>query len=817
MNTWLNDAMSALPWACWVFVGLGLPLALTLLPRRDWPHRAMVLAVAFAAGSALQSAWMLVLGAVSQLYAGPIAGGLVIATLLAWATAAWKWRKSQAVPHVRIPFSSLECVVLLGIGVSCAAVWLATSYWVFSAYDTLWVYAYQARLYTLTNEIPTSIGYYPQYLQLQYAFYQIMGGQINDHIARTPITVLHVGAVLAAYTLGSRVTGSRRTGLLTAGIWALYPHVGEWAQMGDLEIPLAFSYTLASTFFLLAWYEPESQLRRHYAVLCGLCFGVAMWTKPTAGAFVWGVSLLVAAEFVRVRGSIARWWPRFETALITALACLPLGAVWYVRNIALGHPALDYPNASWLTLARRSGDLLSWPLLSLALYVAWSLLSQQRGRQQEVVLRVGGLLLAMVGALPSMPWLNPQRYDPPGSYLTPVECALIVVGASAAAFGLARWHRRTNTPPPPAALFAAGLLALPYFVTWFYSYSYHYRLAFAIVPLLILPSAWFIAHIGLPPLWTVRQRTLVAWASLGAICLGLVPLISFTAERQLDYLWNGQFPDDRSKYYKTNPSLMMLVDALATYERETATTPRVMAPGEQQLRFFFPLMTIVEKAQPTRLEELRPYTHYLYGSHAGWRYADYGISPAENQVVGSLARPEVMTRAAFHTDATFQYELYELNHDARFGEPVIDYVLPQEVIYGENAQLIGIETSTAQFYGTNVYNALLFRALKPFKEPYEIRFSLVDEATHEEVAAWQSAVAVNEHGAYHTTLWEPPETIRDVRILTIAPEARQAIPLGNRYRLRVALVNRAGDPLVVSIDGHIMPYYEYPGRFAYGG
>jgi len=34
-------------------------------------------------------------------------------------------------------------------------------------------------------------------------------------------------------------------------------------------------------------------------------------------------------------------------------------------------------------------------------------------------------------------------------------------------------------------------LGLPYFITWFYSYSYHYRLSFAIVPLMIMPD-WVI-------------------------------------------------------------------------------------------------------------------------------------------------------------------------------------------------------------------------------------------------------------------------------------------------------------------------------------
>ena len=39
------------------------------------------------------------------------------------------------------------------------------------------------------------------------------------------------------------------------------------------------------------------------------------------------------------------------------------------------------------------------------------------------------------------------------------------------------------------------LLALPYYLTFFFSYSYHYRLGFAIVPLLALPSAVALASV----------------------------------------------------------------------------------------------------------------------------------------------------------------------------------------------------------------------------------------------------------------------------------------------------------------------------------
>src|SRR5262249_40417587 len=44
------------------------------------------------------------------------------------------------------------------------------------------------------------------------------------------------------------------------------------------------------------------------------------------------------------------------------------------------------------------------------------------------------------------------------------------------------------------------LLGLPYFITWFYSYSYHYRLSFAVVPLMLMPTAVILAR------WLAAER-----------------------------------------------------------------------------------------------------------------------------------------------------------------------------------------------------------------------------------------------------------------------------------------------------------------------
>ncbi|PJF24238.1 MAG: hypothetical protein CUN53_18835, partial [Phototrophicales bacterium] len=202
----------------------------------------------------------------------------------------------------------------------------------------------QGRLYALLGAIPDTIGYYPPFMSLQYAFGQLAAGQINDHAARAGLLFLHLGSILATYMLGARLF-NRRVGIVAAGIWALYPHVGDWSRAGDLEIPLASAFTLASAFFLLAW--TQTRPHRVYASLAGLMLGIGMWIKPTMGAFVLGVGLMLLIDLVRVRFDWRACRPRLEIALITGLASAPLGGLWYVRNLILGHSPVDFPPGYW--------------------------------------------------------------------------------------------------------------------------------------------------------------------------------------------------------------------------------------------------------------------------------------------------------------------------------------------------------------------------------------------------------------------------------------------------------------------------------------
>jgi len=368
MEPWLTITLTMLPLLLLVYLGLGLPWALTLLPRRDWADRPLLLCLALAMGPTLLSVWMFMLGSAGPLLRLDLILGGVIVIAMIGTVLAWRKRKNETIQPEKQPLALDERLLLVLMALAFLLRIVAIAFWPFTAYDALWVYGYEGRLYTLLHQIPAHIAYYPQFMPLQYSFAQLLVGGIDDHAARAVIVFTHLGSMLAVYVLGSRLF-TRRVGIIVAALWALYPHVGEWARFGDLEIPLAFLFTAATTFFLMAWTQVE--YRRRYALIAGILLGAAMWTKPTAGAFIWSVLLLLAVELWRLRFDWRAWLPRFEITAITGLASIPLGAVWYIRNALLSHAVIDFPPDFWLTQALRSGREFGWPLLTLLLLLAY--------------------------------------------------------------------------------------------------------------------------------------------------------------------------------------------------------------------------------------------------------------------------------------------------------------------------------------------------------------------------------------------------------------------------------------------------------------
>src|SRR5262249_24834665 len=133
----------------------------------------------------------------------------------------------------------------------------------------------------------------------------------------------------------------------------------------------------------------------------------------------------------------------------------------------------------------------------------------------------------------------------------------------------------------------------PYFVTWFWSYSYHPRLSFAIVPAMIVVVAAGLAALrrALPTPAEGSRRLRVVAISAIAVALAVPGLIAgLTA---LEPVITGSLPDDHARYTSGNPALMGLVDYLQDrknpihYPAANRRPLRIEAPGELRLPFFF--------------------------------------------------------------------------------------------------------------------------------------------------------------------------------------------------------------------------------------
>ncbi|MCB9456613.1 MAG: glycosyltransferase family 39 protein [Anaerolineaceae bacterium] len=837
MPDWMTATLASIPALLWIYFGLGIPWALAVLPRRDWRNRVLVLALAFALGPALLTAWMFLLGSLETplLRFDLILAGTVV---LAITGAALAWHRKNSLPgtnpdteinrdsglkptaSTKNEFSRWgrdEKLLLALIGIALVIRWVVVAYWPFTAYDALWVYGYEGRLYTTLGHIPSSIGYYPQFLPLQFTYAQLAVGGISDHAARAVLPFLHLGSILAAYVLGERLV-NRRTGLFAAAIWALYPHVGEWSRFGDLEIPLTFLFTLSAAFFLMAW--TGESYRRRYALIAGVALGIGMWTKPTMGAFIWGVALLVALELARVRFDWRAWLPRFRVAVWAGIASIPLGAVWYVRNILNGHNAIDLPPGYWLTQAARSGVEFGWPLLALigGLLFAYMILARSRTAhfRREMTAALLGLTFILAGVLPSI--LGSGSLNVVENRMKLPEW--LAVAAGAILLGAALWQvlQRYSTPYArtlTGKITWALLLALPYFVTWFYSYSYHYRLSFPIVPLLILPTAALLAHgfsVERVASWRLVPQLLFGAVLVALSVPGIVAPLS-DPNAGSDWLWTDKLPDDIAKYRSGNEALLAVVEGLQIYKGDhPGEILHVVAPGVDRLPFFFPGDDIRIHTAPTRLSELEGVDFFVYGTPET-RGAYENIPPQENQVVGALGlantgfRTSPVRQAWSRDDGIFRYEVFELHVENRFLNPqesLHDPAVP--VIFGDVIRFRGHGIGGDTFWpGRPIFLQLYWESLVPATEDYMVYIHLRDREDNI-VASWDGPATNTGDGRYYSTLvWEPGEFIIDERKLRLPDDMvinpYEAITYST-YRLVVGFYSLSTESrLAVAIDG----------------
>ena len=662
---------------------MGLPWSFALLPRSDWRRPVTLVAVSMALGPVLLTLIMFFIGTFGHWDVSLI---LAISALVAaiGAVIAWRRRGSGVSPtqdEVDKPstLSAIDMALILAIAVAVILRFWNTAYWPFTTYDALWVYGSNARLFLLEGNIPARIGYYPQHIPLAYTFAQLLWGGINDHAARVVIPWFALAGILATYVLGGRLF-NRRVGLLAAAMWALYPHHAAWSQFGDLEVTVTLYFTATAAFFALGWRDKQPR----YLIVSGLMLGAALWTKPTAGALIQSVALLgaggvVACWFAARRGNSAAcpWRELPRAALISLVAAFPIGGVWYIRNVLLGHDPIVLPAGYWQAAAQRSGQELGWPLLILAA-LALILWLRRGATGRRLAGAAVGVALFSIGALPSafggrLPGVDELAVMLAGQIpvgiaptrLGIVEYTLIGIGAALVLWAAWPAGRSLSTAWRGVLVILLAFIA-PYFATWFWSYSYHFRLSFPIVPLLITLLAALVGY-AFSGLRATRVR-IIAGVTL---VLALAVPGWWAVLTALEPAATGALATDDIKIARGNPALMALVGFLRT-EREKLGRPlRIVAPGELRLSFFFPQDDIQGDAFPLWLDDIADVDFYIDSSVSQKLYDIRG--ELFNQIVASRTRAEVMQRVFTTDDGNFRFSAYTIDNAARFVPPIAQW------------------------------------------------------------------------------------------------------------------------------------------------
>ncbi|MHB8752951.1 MAG: ArnT family glycosyltransferase, partial [Aggregatilineales bacterium] len=725
------------------------------------------------------------------------------------------------------PLALVDLALILAIGVAILLRFWNTAYWPYDNYDEFWVYGYNAKIFTMQSAIPSSIGYYPQLLPLSLAYGQVMWGSLNEHAARAIVPYLGMGSILIAYVLGTRLFG-RRAGLIGAAGWALYTHAAGWAQYADLEVPVTMYFTGAATFVIVAWQAQDSRLRTRYAILAGVLAGAALWTKPTAGALLESAALIGGVIVVRAlrpsppaplplagegsrqytaSSSPIQWESgsggegiRLHSVLHALLATplplfvltlLPMGGMWYVRNVLFGLPPLVFPAGYWQDAAQRSGQELGWPLLTIALLTLLLLRAQElQWRDKRGLL--GGLIVIFVGALPSA--IDVHR-------LTVLEFSVIGVGAALWAWSARTWWRGLPQPSRTRILLIYAFI-LPYFVTWFWSYSYHYRLSFAFVPLFAVQIGAILDRFWSPIVAGKRFR--MALVSAGVLIAALPGWVA--ALSAWGFALTGALPDDHAKQAIANPALMNLVDYLEAHH-PTDRPLRVEASAELRLPFFFPTDDIRTTDYPTRLDQIADVDYFIDSSVGQRLYFINGL--AYNQILASLTRDTVLKRQTTWDDGDFRFSVYTVDNQARFTAPKPNGPILNTQI-GYFARLAGYDLSTLKnAAGSRIFLTLYWQAIKPSDIDYSVYIHLWDaqaqklggvwggEPVSGAFSVWQNVPGTHFNDPYHTRLWQAGEYVKDEWVLDIPKDT----PPG-QYELRVGLFDSIGGKrLPVLVNG----------------
>ncbi len=398
-----------------------------------------------------------------------------------------------------------------------------------------------------------------------------------------------------------------------------------------------------------------------------------------------------------------------------------------------------------------------------------------------------------------------------------LEWALVVAG-----FALLAWASRARWRALPgerrSTVLLLWALLLPYAAVWFLDFSYHYRLSFAIVPLLAVQVAALVD--GWLWDWLAARRVR---RTLGALAAGvLIAVAAWAGVQHTVEAWrDGGLPDDTAKYDRGNPALMVVVHMLEQVAAGRSDLV-VAIPGEDRLPFFFPTWEIRNSRDPaelpTRLEDLDGVDVFVNTSVGVFLMQWSGQWPNSLQADVDLAAlyhqldvhgpdgtpwPTVLEPIPLSPDGSlpvddgnFRYTAFTIHPEARFAPMTPGAAQPDEVLFGDWAHLVGHDLGNLKWKrGQRIVLSLYWQptAAAPPPHDYSVYVHLL-AADGTLLRAFDGEPA---EGTYPTRFWRPGESLLDYHVLRVPED----IPPGPAS-LRIGLYDPLTDErLPVTVGG----------------
>lgn len=526
-------------------------------------------------------------------------------------------------------------VALIMLGV--VARFLNCFYYPFLDWDVLARYALNAQRIYSTGNIGPSIRGYPLLVPLTYVYTHLVTGGIDEHVAKVIPFLFSIMSVAATYALGL-VVFNRHVALLSAFIVLITPLHSDRSCAGHVDIPSSFYFLLAALASYLLWREG----RLRHAVLAGFFVGLAISTKQA------GFTLFVSiVAYVLLSRLVDKWTHSQDSKLrISHLALVvvtgaAVGLPWYVRNLALGAPPVPLPSRWWLESASPSYQNLLW------LYVVYLALVVQgllRSRRDGVTRAASQLIVGTALVSAAMAWgvLTDAR---PGV----ADSTMVGVGLAISLYALANLALQGDRSAANGIVLVLSFV-IPYYVAWWYRFSYDTRFLLEILPFIALIPAYVLddARRFLRPPGRPATILLVV-----AMCLTALPGIALAfGIDTLGHLVSGPAGDNQKRLQALGPSyrvVLFLKNRLGSPE----TAGRICITADGRMLYFFESHE-ANGCLPSAERELDGYRYLVTSPWTAREWESYRDPRAE--FLRSLPENDCCSKI-FHSDGFRVFEI----------------------------------------------------------------------------------------------------------------------------------------------------------------